>query len=204
MPLSDRFILAGIGGALLLAGAAGWMLSTPAGMGGKPSSEPVSIVSNDPFTSERPAQSTEPELVIDVEGGVAEPGIQRLPAGSRLADAIVAAGGFAPDADTSLASRQLNLAAALTDGQQIYVPRQGDGPGTGSPGGSAGTSPGGKVNLNQASPEQLDGLPGIGPVTVQKIVAARQQQPFRTLDELVERKVLTTSQLSKIRDLSTV
>jgi competence protein ComEA len=206
VPLNDRFILAGIGGALLLAGSAGWMLFTPAEPVAKPSPEPVGLLSSDdPFASERPAQSTAPDLVIDVEGGVAEPGIQRLPAGSRVADAIVAAGGFASDADTALASRQLNLAAALTDGQQVYVPRRGEAAGTGSAqGASPGASPGGKVNLNQASPEQLDTLPGIGPVTVQKIVAARQEQPFRTLDELVERKVLTTSQLAKIRELATV
>jgi len=85
------------------------------------------------------------------------------------------------------------------------VPKKGDAAGAaGGAGSSAGPSPGGPVNLNQASPEQLDALPGIGPVTVQKIVAARQEQPFRTLDELVERKVLTTAQLTKIRDLVTV
>jgi len=81
------------------------------------------------------------------------------------------------------------------------VPRQGEAAGTGGSGGSPGASPGGPVNLNQASPEQLDALPGIGPVTVQKIVAERQEKPFQTLDELVERKVLTSSQLAKIRDL---
>ena len=70
--------------------------------------------------------------------------------------------------------------------------------------GSVGAGPssgGGLVNLNDASPEQLDTLPGIGPVTVQKIVAARQERPFATLDELVERKVLNAGQLDKLRDL---
>jgi len=202
MPLTDRFVLAGIGGALLLAGAAGWMLLSPGAEPAGPPPEPSAAIGTyDPFSSESASPSGSAELVIDVEGAVAEPGIQKLPAGSRLADAIVAAGGFSSEADVALASRQLNLAALLSDGQQVYVPRQGEAAETGGSGGSPGASPGGPVNLNQASPEQLDALPGIGPVTVQKIVAARQEKPFQTLDELVERKVLTSSQLAKIRDL---
>ena len=206
MPLTDRFVLAGIGGALLLAGAAGWMLLSPGTAPASQSPEPsVALGSDDPFSSEAASPSASTELIVDIEGAVAEPGIQRLPAGSRISDAIVAAGGFSPQADVALASRQLNLAALLSDGQQVYVPRQGDGAGaTGGCGGSPGTGASGPVNLNQATPEQLDALPGIGPVTVQKIVAARQEQSFRTLDELVQRKVLTSSQLAKIRDLVTV
>jgi len=96
------------------------------------------------------------------------------------------------------AAAGLNLAAALADGQQIVVPVAGSGP-------AAGDGPGeGLVNLNTADAAALDALPGIGPVTVQKILAARTEQPFGTLDELVERKVLTASQLDKIRDLVTV
>jgi competence protein ComEA len=67
-----------------------------------------------------------------------------------------------------------------------------------------GGSKGGLVNLNTASADDLDALPGIGPVTVDRIVAARKEQPFGTLDELVSRKVLTKSQLDKIRDLVTL
>jgi len=206
MPLTDRFVLAGIGGALLLAGAAGWMLLSPGAAPAGPSPDrSTAFGTDDPFRSETASPSASAELVVDIEGAVAEPGIQRLPAGSRVADAIVAAGGFSAKADVALASRQLNLAALLSDGQQVYVPRQGEAAGAGGGSGSSpGASPSGPVNMNQASPEQLDALPGIGPVTVQKIVAARQEQPFRTLDELVERKVLTSSQLAKIRDLVTV
>src|SRR5205823_1350731 len=168
MPLTDRFVLAGIGGALLLAGAAGWMLLAPGTSTPDPSPGPAAVVgSDDPFSSESASPSASPELVIDVEGGVAEPGIQRLPANSRIADAIVAAGGFSPDADVPLASRQLNLAARLSDGQQVYVPRKGETAGASAgTGSSAGPSATGPVNLNQASPDQLDALPGIGPVTV--------------------------------------
>jgi DNA uptake protein and related DNA-binding proteins len=139
-------------------------------------------------------------VVVDVEGGVLRPGLVRLDAGARVADAIAAAGGYSPAADLLAAAAQINLAAILRDGQQVLVPMLGA-----STGGGGGSGAGnGLVDLNHASPEELDALPGIGPVTVQKIVAARTEQPFGTLDELVQRKVLTSAQLEKIRDLVTV
>jgi len=137
---------------------------------------------------------------VDVEGAVLRPGVFELPAGSRVADAVEAAGGYGPHADLAAAALQVNLAAVLRDGQQIVVPAVGVATGEVSGGSGAG----GLVNLNSASPEALDALPGIGPVTVQKIVAARVEQPFASLEEMVTRKVLTTSQVDKIRDLVTV
>jgi competence protein ComEA len=137
---------------------------------------------------------------VDVEGAVLHPGIIELPAGSRVADAVEAAGGYSPQADLAAAAAQVNLAASLRDGQQIVVPMIG----ASSGGGSGGGAGGGLVDLNTASPEELDALPGIGPVTVQKIVAARAEQPFGSLDELVTRKVLTNAQVDKIRDLVTL
>nr|MDP9468716.1 helix-hairpin-helix domain-containing protein [Chloroflexota bacterium] len=109
--------------------------------------------------------------------------------------------GYAPEADLGAAAVQVNLAALVRDGQQIVVPVMGAPQASGGPG--AGTG-GGLVNLNSAGPDALDALPGIGPVTVQKIVAARAELPFRTLEELVTRKVLTNAQLDKIRDLVTL
>jgi competence protein ComEA len=198
--LTDRALLAGLAGALLLAIAAGWLLMSSLTAASGPSPDPFgsSGASSQP-TAAASDGGSESELVVDVEGAVAEPGIVHLPPGSRVADALVAAGGYAPDADVAAASRALNLAAQLADGEQVYVPRLGDNPAASGRGTSRGL-----VNLNTASPEQLDALPGIGPVTVQKIVAARQERPFKTLDELVERKVLSSAQLSKIRDQATV
>ena len=209
MLLRDKFVLGGAAASLFLMVLAGWLLVSPLFAPSDPGADPVAAggaPSGDPLSTPQPTDDAA-MLVVDVEGGVAEPGIQQLPEGSRVADALVAAGGYSTDADVAGAARQLNLASALTDGQQIYVPRIGDAPGSGGTGGTGGTGAGGTgglVNLNQATPEQLDALPGIGPVTVQKIVAARQEQPFRTLDELVERKVLTASQLDKVRDQVTV
>lgn len=204
MALNDRVLLAGIGGALLLALAACWLLLS-GGVPGTASAPSAAdgVASEAALPTASVAAIAGGELLVDVEGGVAEPGVQHLPAGSRIADAIFAAGGYSPEADLAAAARQLNLAAPLSDAQQVYVPRKGDTAGAGASPGSGGSG-GGLVNMNQATPEELDALPGIGPVTVQKIVAARQERAFRSLDELVERKVLTTSQLNTIRDQVTV
>jgi competence protein ComEA len=153
-----------------------------------------------------PSASTAPStgsLVIDVQGGVAQPGIVTLPAGARVADALDAAGGYADDADLAAAAGALNLAAALSDGQQVYVPVIGVAAEPGG-GGAPGSADGGLVNLNTASPEALEALPGIGPVTVQKIVAARDERAFVALDELIERDVMNRGQLDDIRDLVTL
>lgn len=203
---SDRSLLLIIGGAALCAVAAlgAWMALAP-----QPT-EPLASLATPgvPLVGDQPSASAPPstELVVDVEGSVVTPGLHRLPPGARVADAIEAAGGYGPDADLDAAAVQLNLAAALTDGQQVRVPRIGESSAA-SPIGSAdggASAGGGLVNLNSASPEELDSLPGIGPVTVQKIVAARQEAPFASLDDAVAREVMNSGQLDKIRDLATV
>lgn len=137
------------------------------------------------------------DLVVDIEGGVNEPGIHHLPAGSRVADALAAAGGYAETADLAAAAAALNLAATLVDGQQIVVPVLGGEP-------ASGGGDGGLLNLNRATQAELEALPGIGPVTAGKIIAAREERPFATLEELVSRDVLTTRQLEAIADLVAV
>jgi competence protein ComEA len=111
-------------------------------------------------------------LVVDVSGAVAAPGLVELATGARVADAIDAAGGASSDAVLD----DLNLARRVTDGEQIVVPHQGDAEAEGS---------GGPINLNRASAEQLEQLPGVGPVLAQRIVADREANgPFVTLDDL--------------------
>jgi competence protein ComEA len=195
MTIGDRIALAALATALVAVGLGAWLLL------GFAAPSPTTGEALDPFGE--PSISAGPVvpdlLVVDVEGAVLRPGIFELPAGSRVADAIEAAGGYGPDADLAAAAAQVNLAALLHDGQQLVVPTLGV-----ASGGSGGGEAGGLVNLNSASPEALDALPGIGPVTVQKIVAARSEQPFASLEEMVTRKVLTTSQVDKIRDLVTL
>jgi competence protein ComEA len=134
-----------------------------------------------PVALVRPAQhsapASRPQLVVDVAGAVRLPGLHRLQQGTRIADAVAAAGGATAKADLSL----VNLAAPLADGEQILVPARG---GAGAAA-ALGGSPQAPLDLNTATPEQLDGLPGIGPATAAKIVDFRQAHgPFRSVDEL--------------------
>ena len=197
MAIGDRVATAALAAALVAVALGAWLLLSVGSAAGPPAAELL-----DPFASASPpaAAASSDLLVVDVEGAVLRPGIIELPAGSRVADAVETAGGYTPEADLSAAAAQVNLAAVLRDGQQIVVPAVGAPAAAGSGTGAAG----GLVNLNSAGPDALDALPGIGPVTVQKIVAARSEQAFSSLDELVTRKVITKAQLDKIRDLVTL
>lgn len=212
MARRDQLLLGATSAALVAAILSIWLLLAPT-IAGEPGADAVPDVSFVASGSPSPAVTADvATLLVDVEGGVEHPGIVELPAEARLGEAIAAAGGYSKDADVVAAAVSLNLAAALTDGQQVYVPLVGvagppggsTGGGAAGAGGSGGGADGALVSLNSATPEALDALPGIGPVTVQKIVAARQEQPFATLEELVERKVMNNGQLEKIRDLVTL
>jgi competence protein ComEA len=118
-------------------------------------------------------------LVIDIVGAVVRPGLYRLPTGSRVADAVARAGGLTRRAERNA----VNLAAPIADGQQILVGARGS-PGATAGAGSAGTAPS-PISLSSATAEQLDTLPGVGPVTAQKIIAFRQQHgPFTSVEAL--------------------
>lgn len=110
------------------------------------------------------------DVVVDVTGAVARPGVYRLPAGARVTDAVDRAGG----ATGGALLEAINLAARLADGQQVVVPKRGPG---GAPLATAGTAAeDGPISLGTATAEQLDTIDGIGPVTAQKIVEYRDQQ----------------------------
>ncbi|MFL5929362.1 MAG: helix-hairpin-helix domain-containing protein, partial [Gaiellaceae bacterium] len=139
-------------------------------------------------------------LVIDVVGAVRRPGLVRLRPGARVADAVAEAGGLGRKAERSA----VNLAAPVSDGQQVVVPRRGApvvGAAAGGPAGGSGT-PTAPVSLTTASAEELDALPGVGPVTAQKIVAYRQQHgAFRSVDELDAIPGIGPSRLADLRGL---
>lgn len=148
--------------------------------------------------------ATQATLVVEVAGAVLHPGVYSLPVGSRVADAIKAAGGYSADVDPRLAEGQLNLAARLVDAQLIHVPRRGEAGGASPDAAVSAAATAGLIDLNTATAQQLDTLPGVGPVTAQKIIAAREQQPFRSIDDLVTRKIVPASTLAKFRSLVTV
>jgi competence protein ComEA len=142
-----------------------------------------------------PTRSPDPLIVVDVAGAVAHPGVYRLVAGSRIADALVAAGGMTGEADLIA----LNRAAPIRDGQRIYVPR----PGETVPAGSAGSDAQLKVDVNHATAAELEALPGIGPTTAARIVRSRGGHPFTRIEELQTRGLVTARVFADIKDLVT-
>ena len=142
------------------------------------------------------ADERRPRVTVHVVGAVRRPGLYRFAEGSRVADAVRRAGGASRRADLSL----INLAAPLADGLQVVVPRRMEGP-AGPAAATAGV-PAGPVHLNTATPEQLDELPGVGPVTAQKIIEYREQHgAFRSVDELDAVPGIGPARLETLRDV---
>jgi competence protein ComEA len=152
-----------------------------------------------PITPVRaPAAVAPRRLVVDVVGAVRRPGLVRLPDGSRVADAIAGAGGLGRGAQRAA----VNFAAPVSDGQQVLVPARGAAVAAAGadPGAAAASS--GPVSLSSATAEQLNALPGVGPVTAAKIVAYRQQHgSFRSVDELDAISGIGPSRIADLRGL---
>ena len=136
------------------------------------------------------ARASGAQALVQVAGEVARPGVYRVPAGSRVNDAVERAGGLTRRADPA----GVNLVARVSDGQQVIVPRRGAGAaavasagsaGSGTGGAAGGGAAGGPVSLSSATVAQLDGLDGIGPTLAQRIVDYRQAHGgFRSVDQL--------------------
>lgn len=144
-------------------------------------------------------------VVLHVVGAVVDPGIVELPLGSRVVDAIAAAGGPTDAADLA----GVNLARTLVDGEQLRVPQVGELPPAGSGGaggaGSTGVGADGRVNINTADVAALETLPGVGPAIASRIVAWREENgPFRSVDELGAVSGIGEKTLDGMRDQATV
>jgi competence protein ComEA len=170
--------------------------STAAGSTGGVSAEGGStapgIVAAEP---EPPAQ-----VVVHVVGAVRRPGLYRLDEGSRVADAVALAGGTTPKANLTA----VNLAATLVDGTQVVVPRAGDpAAAPASPGGAgAAGQPPGPIRLSTATAEELQTIPGVGPVTAERIIQYREQNgPFRSVEDLDAVPGIGPKRLEQLRDL---
>lgn len=189
----------------LLAG--GWVL------GSRPHQLPVTAateasataVPSTPARTAAAASSSAPAgLVVDVAGKVRHPGVYRLPAGARVQDAVTAAGGMVPGVDPV----SVNLARRLTDGEQVVIglpaadqPAARGGTASGGPSGSSA----GPLDLNTATAEQLDALPGVGPVLAQRIVDWRTQHGrFGSVDELSNVSGIGDAKLADLKPLVTV
>jgi competence protein ComEA len=143
----------------------------------------------------RPARAL---LVVHVVGEVRRPGLYRLRDGARIADAVRRAGGARRGADLAA----LNLAAPLLDGVQVLVPAQGA-PSAASPSAGA-VPPTGPISLSSATIEELDELPGVGPITAQKIVDYRAEHgPFASVDDLDAVPGIGPTRIEHLRDLVT-
>lgn len=190
------------------------LAATSAGAQEQPLITPV-----DTAASLTPDQANVAGIRVEVSGAVASPNVVRLPEGSRVIDAIEAAGGWGERVDPLRVEVCINLAAPLQDGGAIRIPTLDDRFLLGTTGidcgslyappteiaasaGVQGSSPtSAPVDLNTATAEQLDSLPGIGPVTAAKIIAARKVGPFLVADDLVSRGVISNRVLEQIRPL---
>ncbi|MFZ9702978.1 MAG: helix-hairpin-helix domain-containing protein [Candidatus Limnocylindrus sp.] len=173
--------------------------------------------------NDAPAVDLASRIRVEISGGVAQPGVLELPDGSRLIDGISAAGGWGERVDPLRVELCLNLAAPLEDGSAIRIPTRDDrlllgltgvecGPlyssageiAAAATGGGAETgATGGKIDLNKATAEELDTLPGIGPATAAKIIASRAESRFIIVDDLRARGLISERVLGEIRALVT-
>ncbi len=193
-------VVAGLGARYLLATHAG---ASPSGQG------VLALASSAPAASWSPSATATPaEVVVYVCGAVRRPGVYHLGADARVADLLEAAGGAAAKAEL----QGVNLAARLTDGEQVVVPQKGapvvagatTGAGaTGSAGGTgSATAP---VDLNTATLEQLDALPGVGPATAQKIIDYRTANGgFKSVDDLKNVSGIGDAKFADLQPLVTV
>lgn len=190
--LTPTRLVAGAAAAVVLALGAWLLLRTPTGP------PPETFLPMADAAASSTSSSTPATVLVHAAGAVAHPGVYELVAGARVADLIDAAGGPTPDADVD----QLNLAAPVADGERVYVPRAGEivpgGPGNGD-------SPKGPLDLNTATLDQLDELPGIGPATAKAIIDERDRRGgFTSVEELLDVRGIGPAKLEQLRDLVTV
>ncbi len=156
---------------------------------------PAPLVMEVPTPLPPPPTPTPAPVVVYVSGAVQSPGVYTLPPGSRVADAVNAAGGFAEGAATAA----INLALPLEDGAQVHIPAQGEAPRPAVTPTPAGASF--PVDVNTASQEMLEAIPGIGPTMARRIIEGR---PYGTVDDLLRVRGIGPATLEKLRPYVTV
>jgi len=142
-------------------------------------------------------KASETKILIDIQGAVVSPGVYSIDANARIKDALIAASGLSSEADREWVAKNLNQAAKVSDGAKIYIPGVGE-VGSGMwEAGNAGIQTSDLININSASQGELESLPGIGPVTAQKIIDNR---PYSSIEELRSKKVVGSKVFEDIKD----
>ena len=167
--------------------------------------EPLTLIQATTMPTAMPTRTATPApVVVFVSGEVVAPGVYTLPHGSRVVDALAAAGGLSVDAEPS----GINQAVLLQDGMQIHVPTVGEGPPPpalpqSAPGGAA--QSGAKLNINRASAAELETLPGIGPSLAEAIVQHREiNGAFASIEQLMDVPGIGAGKFDDIRELVTI
>ncbi|HEY4691192.1 MAG TPA: helix-hairpin-helix domain-containing protein [Anaerolineae bacterium] len=162
-------------------------------------SSPAIVVTLRPTLPPSAAPTQRTSIRVYVSGAVKKPDVYALPVGSIVKDALDAAGGPAADADLD----RINLATALSDGLQVHVPRKGESS-VAPLGSTPGASATGPIDINTATVEQLDALPGIGPAIAQRIIDYRTANgPFASIEQIKDVKGIGDALFEKIKDLIT-
>ncbi|HTN81395.1 MAG TPA: helix-hairpin-helix domain-containing protein [Acidimicrobiales bacterium] len=191
---TSRVVVALVGAVLLVAGgvlALVWILHSP-----PPSEALIPQVTAPSVSSALGVPTTGDVIVVQAAGAVLSPGVYRMPGNARVVDVIDAAGGLAPSADPD----RLALAAKVTDGERVYVPKVGEPLPAASATGAA--TPAGPLDLNTASETELDALPGVGPATAAAIVSYREHHgAFTSVDQLLEVRGIGPAKLDQIAPL---
>ncbi len=142
-------------------------------------------------------QPSAKQIMVDVAGGVKNPGLYNVSENSRVSDALAAAGGLSSQADQTWVSKNINLAAKVTDGQKVYVNTLADVSSSSSTQTLGAQTTSSIININKATESELDTLPGVGKVTADKIIAGR---PYQKVEELLSRKIVGQATYTKIKD----
>ncbi|MFH0905472.1 MAG: ComEA family DNA-binding protein [bacterium] len=206
--LAGLLLICGVGIYLILMPPANPLLSADADnvlvAGGGTTASTASMVAPNGASS---------ELVVDVEGGVASPGVYRLPTGSIIEDGIKAAGGFSGSADLGEIARSINRAALVENHSKIYLPKKGDrtsnivytNPSSSLPANPLTGLPASLININTGSNAELESLPGIGTILAQRIIDYRLQNgAFTSLEQLNEVPGIGDSLFAKLQGLVTI
>jgi competence protein ComEA len=156
------------------------------------------------FEASENSEKSVKKIMVDVEGAVVKPGVYSIDSEARVQDALISASGLSANADRDWIAKNVNLAAKVSDSTKIYIPSIGESKtilgisaSNSVTAGSSGIGSGGQININSAASDELDTLPGIGPVTAGKIIDNRS---YSTIDDLLSKKVISSKVFDEIKD----